>query len=78
MGGDAEVGGEGSSGWWTDRDAGGCGTNIMKREVNYREDPTLQMRESTRLLLQAFSAPFNALLSELMGRDPVVALINLL
>ena len=43
----------------------------MQREVNYREDPTLQMRESTRILLQAFYAPFefNALLSELMGRD---------
>ena len=43
-----------------------CGTNVQN-QVNYHNDKRLQMRRETKVLLETFYSPFNALLSESIG-----------
>ena len=45
-----------------------CLLNKQKK-YDYRHDPTIQMRNDTRELLQTFFAPFNQKLADLLDDD---------
>lgn len=46
-----------------------CQRRKNTQKISYSSDPALQMREDTRTLLKRFFAPFNEMLSQLLG-DP--------
>lgn len=48
--------------------AGACGRN-NQHEIHYRDNPHLQMRKETRVLLEMFFEPFNVLLAQLIGKE---------
>ncbi len=45
-----------------------CDTNDQQ-EIPYKDDPTLQIRKDTRVLLETFYEPFNMLLAQLIGKE---------
>ena len=45
----------------------GCEPQKNIQRIKYRKNPSLQMRTDTRSILRKFFAPFNKMLSELLG-----------